>query len=147
MQNILCVEYDNSAIKGDYYISDASNIQYFDSLQSIDDLGISIQSEDSHYVPFHDNGTYTIGDRLVTFYSHENHSNESFPALFHIYSPTDAGYCNQIRFAEFGRNMDFSCVTIIDKDILQDLCSTILSVDQVVRDIHGKKRSYYNFYQ
>jgi hypothetical protein len=144
MQDILCVEYDNSAVQGDFYILDPSH-NISDSLESFSMHNSSLSTiVESSHIPFALNGTYSFGDRLLSFYGDENTTDELFfyPGLFQIVSSSDAGYCNSIKYAEFGKNMDSSCVTLIDALNLQDLCSDILSIDRAVRQIWGKKNFY-----
>jgi len=148
MQDVLCVEYDNSAVKGNFFILDSWNQSELEST-FLHDSSSSTPSERNDRI-YALNGSYTFGERLVSFYVNETNMEEIFyPGLLHIFSPSDAGYCNEISYAEFGRNVDYSCTTLIDAANVQDLCSDVLSIDRAVHEIRSKNSIFHFacFYQ
>lgn len=116
------------------------------SAESLDSLSsnssTAVTNSESADIQFALNGTYSFGDRLLSFSSEENRDDEVlFPGFFHLFAPSDGGYCNSVHFVEFGKNIGLSCVTLIDPTNLQDLCGDTLSIDRTLRQNWGKNAS------
>jgi hypothetical protein len=143
MQELLCVQYDNSAVTGEYL--DHSNgdgeglsARSIDRQMKTNDFNF-VQSD---IVPSNDpeEGFYRIGEHIPTLrstYPGDGQSQYSLESTLSLPDAGDGGFCNSNNAVRFGIDTKTSCwVTIED---LEKSCKQSLDVDKFVApSIQGK---------
>jgi len=132
MDNLLCVQLDNSAVKGSFF----KRIDQIPTESALNDLKgadfsrilntVSIQNESRNYI---------VGDHLQAVQKEGPGQLRSVDVLL-LPSSTDGGFCSEFNAVEFGANSDVSCTQIIES--LENDCTRLLSIDQYSEVLSGE---------
>ena len=139
----MCVEHDNSAVKGNYFddhgYPPASEV-FSPGGMAVKQLGFHSYSRGT-MASSKSNTNYQMGDPIVAFQQGVvvQLANKAFGGHLVLPSSDDGGYCIELNNVEFGNSEASACVKHIDN--LATDCESLLGAVRYVSNIFGKQPS------
>ena len=141
IQGLLCVDYDNSAVIGEYFNHGELTTRSIDRQMKTTDFNFW----QNDVIPYNSNeveGTYLIGDHIPTIirsYSTDALSKYTLESSLSLPAPGDGRFCNSNNAIRFGIDSNVSCWIAIDE--LEKNCKRSLDVDKFLTNIRGEFNS------
>jgi hypothetical protein len=133
MENILCVQRDNSAVKGSFFEPDRHLSIGDKDTKAFDFSRIQIiATSGPNEIP---NGNYISKDYLQSV-RREGSSELRNIDVLNLPSSSDGGFCNEFNAVEFGVNSDTACSMTIEN--LEIDCKRRLSIDRYTVALSGE---------
>ena len=137
LQGLMCVEKDNSAVKGDFFEDQGypSASQFFGP-GGLGSKQLGFHSYKLEMNNFKANARYQLGDQIGAFhYLSDQQMKTAFGGFLVLPTADDGGNCIELNAVSFGKSETGSCSKRIT-DLAAD-CESILNAERYVSDIFG----------